>query len=209
VHATSDQRIALAERGHVTQATFDHIQNGMSRSDVDTLLGREHRMSGEVTIRSAAEKPASHLTGGVGLVETTYEEGLGAARLRAIVTFELRNLTVVDKELLDEPRNPGQVTEDNFARIRKGMTSNEVEFLLGAQHLVMMAGSGGRMDCAYQGEEDTVKGTLILRIAVDFDRHGLVERKRREFIGFAPTKSALRIQRRSFDKLRDYFCGGR
>jgi outer membrane protein assembly factor BamE (lipoprotein component of BamABCDE complex) len=210
VNATSHQAIAPADRGHVTQTTFDNVQNGMKRDQVDALLGREHRSSGEITIRSADEKPALHLTSGLGLGETTYEEGQGAARLRAIVTFELRNLTVVDKELLDEPRNPGQVTEDNFARIRKGMTRKEVALLLGGvEHLFMMSGSGGRMHYTFQGEQDTSKGLTLLRVTVDFDHNGLVEQKRREYIGFVPTVSAVQLQWRGFDKLRDYFCSRR
>jgi hypothetical protein len=109
---------ARPEAGHVTQANFEEIGIGMSRDEVDTLLGRAHRF----VIRPDGEELRSRFLSQPGvtlgprerhaLAEITYEEGGGPERKRAIITFETANWLVQDKEFLEEPPNPGHVTDE-------------------------------------------------------------------------------------------------
>jgi outer membrane protein assembly factor BamE (lipoprotein component of BamABCDE complex) len=114
--------------GHVTEANFALVRNGMSRDEVDSLLGREHRFIGGSSTCMARVKITSNRE------ERIYEEGKGRLRKRAFIAFEMRNYTVTNKEFVDEPANPGHVTEENFARIRNDMTQKEVDHLLGREH---------------------------------------------------------------------------
>jgi hypothetical protein len=104
----------------------------MSREEVDWLLGRSHRFS--VGTHGGLARANITSKGGRHLEERIYEEGQGPSRKRAFVTFEMRNFTVTDKEFVDEPTDPGHVSEANFAKIRKGMTREEVDALLGREH---------------------------------------------------------------------------
>jgi hypothetical protein len=114
--------------GHVIKANFALIRKGMSRDEVDSLLGRQHRF------RVASDGTYARVKIGSNREERIYEEGKGRFPKRAFVTFEMRNFTVIDKEFFDEPTNPGHVTEENFARIREGTTQKEVDYLFGHDH---------------------------------------------------------------------------
>src|SRR5713226_8411216 len=114
--------------GHVTEANLALIRQGMSREQVDSLLGREHRFLG------GSDTGSAHVNISSNLEERIYEEGQGPARKQAFVKFEMHNFTVIDKEFVVEPTDSGHVTEANFAKIRKGMTQEEVDHLLGREH---------------------------------------------------------------------------
>jgi len=114
--------------GHVTKANFAVIRKGMSRDEVDSLLGREHRFLGGSDTGLARVKIGSNRE------QRIYEEGKGPLPRRVFVTFDMRSFTVTEKQFFDEPTNPGHVTEANFARIQSGMTEDEVDYLMGPEH---------------------------------------------------------------------------
>jgi hypothetical protein len=114
--------------GHVTKANFALVRKGMSRDEVDSLLGRENRFLG------GSDTGLARVKIGGNSEQRIYEEGKGRLPRRAFVTFEMRGFTVVEKQFFDEPTNPGHVTEANFARIHNGMGEDEVDYLLGPEH---------------------------------------------------------------------------
>jgi len=138
---------------------------------VDSLLGREHRFIGGSSTQLARVKITSNRE------ERIYEEGKGRLRKRAFVALEMRNYTVIDKEFIEEPPNPGHVSEENFAKIRKGMSQREVDYLMGREH---WSGQFGSLICMYHSYEEGY-GRLRKLATVGFDL-GIVEEKRFEVL---------------------------
>jgi hypothetical protein len=165
-------QMSEAEPGHVTEANFALVRKGMSRDEVDSLLGREHRFMGGSSTQLARVKITSNRE------ERIYEEGKGRLRKRAFVAFEMRNYTVIDKEFVDEPPDPGHVNEENFAKIRKGMSQKEVDYLMGREH---WSGQFGSLICMFHSYEEGY-GRVRKRATIAFGGGHTVEEKEFEAI---------------------------
>jgi hypothetical protein len=86
----------------------------------------------------------------------------------------LRPKTAPRRSEIDTPPSPteiGHVTAANVARIRKGMKRDEVDTLLGAEHVLGEGGTLAHPDVLY-GE--STEGQLAAVVWVIFDRHDRV-----------------------------------